>query len=258
MFEGRPAPLDAKCAAGTLRLVSAQLKQMVDSSGQSAPCPVLEFDATGCPSLLPCQVIGVRLTDSYGNTRFTPGYGFHSGRSISMAVTGAEGSFPLQSLDWKVRVAICRGVGASYAPGETASYVWLLFRDTPGKHTFSIRGRTLTLEGWGRGERGIQIQTTTDIGAPVWPVMAKLVGYDKNGQIVNLCEDDQVPAEALYTVRRVSMIRLKYAFGVPVPAKEPTFDAHLSIPPDIISLDLHMALETPTVFEFLVKAELAK
>jgi hypothetical protein len=256
-FEGRPAPLESKSAKGALKLVSAEFTPAKDARHKFVN---LEFDASGCPALLPSQVIGVRVTDSWGNTRLIDGQLDRDGRTIRTVWKDPV----MQSPDWHVRIAICRGRGAVFPSKDVVTFERLI---TSGQGMSDSKrfshGRELKLkhptcrsesdpDAW---KESWLMWELDDRGPFLWPIVIKVVGHLADGGLREInpadCKD---PARAEWAAYW-SAYWINRERSNPGSGKTPSFkvSAGLAIPPDVVEYDLHVALEDPTVFEFKVK-----
>ncbi len=251
-FIGKAPPLESQNSKGPLKLVSANYSVIKSDYDISYPCVILKFNAAAIPDLLPCHVIGVRITDSWGNTGFVSGsFSIDAGIIEVPCWTGA-----MQSEDWHIKVAICRGYGASFAPDETA-----IFKNISASSpmTQTIRGRKLTLfEATFVGNEAPKwteciLNWELDRNGPLlWPILVKAIGRTVDGNAVEVdptkCEHQQ-PHKAGYQVTR-QRYNYTYRGGI---TNDFLFGTYFKTPPHLKSLDLHVALEEPQVFEFFAK-----
>ena len=262
-FEGKPAPLESRSAKGVLKLVSANFSIAKGGDPYRRNCANFEFDASGSPDLLPCQIVGVRVTDSWGNTSLIQGSVSGNGKTIHASWSGIERGV-MQSPDWHVRIAVCRGRGAVFPTKDVVTFERLI---TSGQGMSSSKrfshGRELKLlhptcmsgnvpdvwkECWLMWE-------LDDRGPFLWPIVIKVVGHLADGGLREInpadCKD---PARAEWAAYW-SAYWINRERSNPGSGKTPSFkvSAGLAIPPDVVEYDLHVALEDPTVFEFKVK-----
>lgn len=265
-FEGRMPPLEAKTLKGTLGLLSANHIAAGREHFPGLRYVILEFDASACPDLLPCHVIGIRVTDSWGNTALIHGYDVSvvNGKAIRarLRVDDDADHALIQSADWHLQVGICRGYGATYAAGDVTVFNHIVANSSfYGAPRRSLHGRELTLPGgsyssqdstlkaWGSG----QLYWLLDKKGPLlWPILVKAVGHTSEGsEMVIDPSKSHEPELAGYRVMRGINREMSHHWrdeltNVP-------FHAYFKIPPQLESLDLHVALEEPQVFEFFVK-----
>lgn len=261
-FVGNSPPLESRTSKGVLRLLSANYS--VGKEGESTGCRyvTLTFDTSACPDLLPCHVIGVRVTDSWGNTGLIDGSLESDGKTIRAQwckVPGVENS-ALQSEDWHIKIAICRGYGASFANDDIA--VFDHFLATPDKQAPCVRtiaGQQLTLqEGWVDDSRPslwrlCRFEWELDQkGSLLWPILVKATGRTAEGAVVeiNSIKSERPHERSNYWVTRE---RLRYGCNNSKLADATLFEAGFMSPPGLKDFDLHIALEEPQVFEFSAK-----
>lgn len=259
-FHGQPPPLACGSAKGTLKLVSAdftlQRRRNVD----------MKFDASGCASLLPCRVVGARVTDAFGNTQLIGGQVDKDGKTIHTSWGNMEGGIFMQSPEWKVRIAVCRDRGAMFAPGEIVRFDRLP-ADERGKRITGtrVRGRELNLLQSFRFKPNAHdsrpwlhcrfMWELDDKGPLLWPIVTKVVGRSSDG-VDREIDPDKCPERLEggdYWIIHEDCVADWGMAHIPVLTTNPRFKSGLLIPRDIEEYDLHVALEEPTVFEFQVK-----
>jgi hypothetical protein len=245
-FKGTPPPLESRNGKNVLKLVSARSLQG------------MTFDASGCPDLLPCQVLGVRVTDAWGNTALVYGSLDSDGKTIGMGSVDACSGI-MQSPNWHVRIAICRGPGAKFAANE------IVFFDNlpainPGT-TRILRGRGLTLkevqESKGGGSKD-RVYCSVDWqldgkDADVWPIVTRIVGWTVEDGAVKIGPDDK-GWSAGYQVKRDRFIPGKTSNPKGL-IQAPMFKTHFLLPPTVVDYALQVALEEQTVFDFYVNVD---
>lgn len=256
-FEGKQPPLESKSAKGALKLVSANF---TPKSSKNENHVSLVFDASGCPALLPCQVIGVRLTDSWGNTRLIGGHMDRDGKTIRVVWEKPA----MQSPDWDVRMAVCRGRGAAFSPAEVVVFERLITNGQGKSATKRFpHGRELKLE-YPTCRRGSVSDAwkecwlswkLDDRGPFLWPIVTKVVGHTADGGSREINPADWKDPSRSDSVSYWANYWIKRERSNPDSGKAPSYSiyAGLAIPPDLVEYDLHVTLEEPTVFEFKVK-----
>lgn len=254
-FTGNSPPMEAKNSKRVLKLLSATCS----TSEQGQRRITLEFSASSCSDLLPCHVIGIRIYDSWDNTELHAASFDQDGKIIRMTFNTV-----MQSEDWRIRIALCRGRGAKFADSEIARYDRFLttnYRSIPTMRT--IRGRELMLSYGSCGGSGVTRKEWRDCflkwqldqkGPLLWPVLVNAIGRTTEGATV-----DVVPVELLKknpsASYRVKQERFVSGFGDGAFSltKDTLFHSGFSVPPDVEDFDLHIALEEPQVFEFFAK-----
>lgn len=263
-FAGHNAPLEQRTSNGTLKLVSAVHSFSGFGSGSKSRDVTFEFDASACPDLLPCHVVGVRITDSWGNTRFLGGALTGGGKTIRARWPMDRGRDDptLQSPHCHVQIAICRGKRTSYAPGELAVFDHLTASgksSTPTTHL--IDGRQLTMiyllshgsadpREWRQCFLDWKLEPNDSLR---WPIVVRMVGRTAEGSVVEIDPTNPAPKTEWdnYGVWRQ---RVWPPGGDDnLLTKDLCFEASVRFPPEMNDFDLHVTLEEMRVFEFFVK-----
>ncbi len=121
-FVGKQPPINASTAIGSVQLLRAVWRNL-ESDSPSWPSVLLEFDVSNCNELLPCHVIGVRITDCWGNSELVDGSLANDGRTVHAVWEPAgRGGTTLQDAHWRVRLALSRGLGAKVPPSRVAAF----------------------------------------------------------------------------------------------------------------------------------------
>lgn len=261
LFEGSRLPLESQNSKGILKLLSADY---TDSGNENGRLVTLKFDASACPQLLPCHVIGVRITDSWGNTELVTGSLDSDGRTIlaQWPVHSDERSAVMQSEDWQIKIALCRGYGGSFAPHEVAVFDHIPAIPT---HPIAVKkligGRELTYRGgyigrgpspsveWYNGHMFWDLDKTKPL---LWPVFVHATCRTANGFTIEIdpSKHEQPSNKASYRVTRKVVVEDGIACGLYRLTKDYRFETDFMFPSGIVELDLHVALEEPQVFEF--------
>ena len=249
-FTGTSPPLESRNGKNVLKLVSARSLQG------------MTFDASGCPDLLPCQVLGVRVTDAWGNTALVYGSLNSDGKTIGMgSVDDCSGK--MQSPNWHVRIAICRGSGAKFAAGETVCFDHLP-AITPGTKR-TLRGRDLTLLSI-RSLSNSKIKSLSNLkdrtaywvdwqlddkGPALWPVVTRIIGRTLEGGSIEIRPNALDHGWSGYRVRRDRFITWEIHDPKDL-VQSPLFKADYTMSSKLVDYDLHVSLEEETVFDFHV------
>lgn len=265
-FEGGMPPLEAKTSKGTLELLSANHIAAGRKHFPRLRYVILEFNASACPDLLPCHVVGIRVTDSWGNTALIDGYDVSvmNGKTIQarLQVDDDADHALMQSADWHVQVGLCRGYGATFATGDVAVFNHIVANSSVhGATRRSLRGRELTLTGgsclsqdsplndWGSG----QLNWLLDKKGPLlWPILVKAIGHSSEGsELVIDPSKSHEPEMAGYRVMRGISRNPTHHWREELTSVP--FHAYFKVPSQMQSFDLHVALEEPQVFAFFAK-----
>ncbi|MEY4485170.1 MAG: hypothetical protein RL693_2622, partial [Verrucomicrobiota bacterium] len=207
LFDGKSPPLEARSSKNVLRLLSAT--SMVSPTKERDV--MLAFDTSACRALLPCHVIGVRITDSRGNTVFLNDAPVSAGETIlvksRMSANLNEDidrqgkrteEWCAQSGDWNIKIALCRGRSASLASEEVAIFEDIIstgYLAGPAKRT--LRGRDITLAHFLPDKGSLfapeldwtdcHLQWELDQKGPLlWPILIKTIGHTREGALVEI------------------------------------------------------------------------
>jgi len=263
-FTGSSAPLDSRMSKGVLKLTSA----FFEKGGKVKPDKGwrevrLKFDASGCPSLLPCQVLGILITDSWGNIRRATCEDNPVTGCFDISTRYWDSGDAGRSPDLHVKMGICRGRGAKFSASELVCFDHLALT---GGTTMTTKkrfpsGRELTLGVCGgkasNPERWSEMHfdwELADKGPCLWPIVSKTVGYVTGGCSIDIdpFEEQRRSGCGEYWICR-DQFRVRGATHEVYMVDYPVFKAGLSIPPEVYEYDLYVALEEPTVFEFFVR-----
>lgn len=122
-FVGKQTPISASTAIGSVQLLRAVWSNPESNSESDWPSVLLEFDVSNCAELSPCHVIGVRITDRWGNSELVDGSLAKDGRTVQATwVPVSRGGTTLQDAHWRVRLALSRGLGAKVPPSRVAAF----------------------------------------------------------------------------------------------------------------------------------------
>ncbi len=229
-FQGKATPLDAKASNGSLRLVEAKYH---GPGGEV----VMEFDSSKCPVISPVQIISVQIMDAFGN--IAEGRPAKEPRPSRFWIKTRPGVQGLQDANWRVRVWVCRGPGASFSPSELVTF-------HVGDKSHKLRGREIKRKRR-EGSAGSEFdedrsEWIIDADPPLWPIPANISGKAPDGtrQIVNL-RDSPFPGFVVSAQRWDPWDHVQCTF--------------FRYPSNLTEIELEMALEEATEFEFEVKVE---
>lgn len=263
-FVGNNPPLESRTSKGVLKLLTTNFS--VDKEGESTGTRYVtfRFDASACPDLLSCHVIGVRVTDSWGNTGLIEGSLANDGKTIRAQWRNIDNA-AMQSADWCICIAICRGRSSLFGSGDVVvfDHVPLSRSSHPPLSKRTIHGHELSLLGgyynaispqpdeWGIYKFDWELDQK---GSLLWPVLIKAIGHTSEGAAIEI-DPTKIPerlgrSDYWVTRQRFRLANSGHSWSL---TNDVLFNAGLMIPSGLKDIDLHVALEEPQVFEFFAK-----
>ncbi|WP_395742521.1 hypothetical protein [Prosthecobacter sp.] len=258
-FVGLPAPVNASTPAGRVQLRKVVWEHPAPNS-KGVSNMRLEFDVSQCGDLLPCHVIGVRISDCWGNSELIQGSASQDGRTVN-AFWQPMGSSRtvMQDSHWRVRLALSRGVGAKMPAGRTAVFESIPMGDSHFVQTRAIAAQRFMLNHRGSEKRKVENGMWLNFayvqlpGARVddWPVLTRVTGHLAGGGS-EVFDPRKVREEfGQFSCHPIRVFN--DAHGPTVAATTPTFDLRYWVPATYETVDLEFAIERPEVFEFDVQ-----
>jgi hypothetical protein len=261
-FAGKQVPLNATTPAGTVQLRQAVWRppENLESESPNWPSVLLEFDVSQCADLLPCHVIGVRITDCLGNSELVDGSLATDGRTVKVIwEPRSRDRATLQDFHWRVRLALCRGLGAQMPLSRVAAFESIRMENSHFAETRSIGSQKVMLRQFGSEKRSVEqglwlCLTHVQLpGAALddWPALTRVTGHLTGGG-AEVFDPRKVKEEfADFNCHPVRVTR--NAHGPSSPITIPTFDMRYWVPAAYESVDLQFAIERPEVFQFDVQ-----
>jgi hypothetical protein len=257
-FVGKQVPVSATTHAGTVHLRRAVWRNL-ESDSPSWPSVLLEFDVSQCADLLPCHVIGVRITDCWGNSELVEGSLAEDGRTVRAEWAQSYDHTTLQDSDWRVRLALCRGLGAKVPLSRVAAFESIRMENSHFAETRSIGSQKVMLRQLGSEKMSVEqgmwlCFTHVQLpGAALddWPALTRVTGHLAGGG-AEVFDPYTVPREfADFNSHPVRVTR--NAHGPSSPITIPTFDMRYWVPAAYESVELQFVIERPEVFQFDVQ-----
>lgn len=257
-FVGKQVPVSATTSAGTVQLRRAVWRNL-ESNSPSWPSVLLEFDVSQCADLLPCHVIGARITDCWGNTELAEGALAENGRTVRVEWAQGNGQTTLQDSHWRVRLALCRGLGAQLPLSRVAAFEGIRMENSHFAETRSIGPQKFMLTQLGREKKSVEqgmwlCFTHVQLpGAALddWPALIRVTGHLKGGG-TEVFDPRKVRKEfGDFDCHPVRLTRNAHCPSGPITI--PTFDIRYWVPAAYESVDLQFVIEQPEVFQFDVQ-----